>query len=221
MACSEEAAKFLFGKANGVTILNNAVDIDKFIYNKTKRNEIRSSLGLKDELVIGHVGRLVPVKNHAFLIDVFDMVHKSNRNTRLLLIGNGNLYGSIMQKVKRLGLENEILLLKSSDDVGAYLSAMDVFTLPSEFEGLGLAGVEAQVSGLRVLASNNVPRVMDVTGNVEFLKLDKTVWFQALINMQPNRERSAQGSKVRGSRFDIETQRQQLYNYYDKLLGSD
>lgn len=220
IACSEEAAKFLFGRINNVTILNNAIDVENFVFNKEKRKEIRSSLGLKDEIVIGHVGRFSPVKNHDFLIDVFHEAYKNNNNTRLLLIGDGELYGNIVQKVKKLGLEEVILLLGATDNVGAYMSAMDMFVLPSLFEGLGLAGIEAQTSGLQVLASENVPRVMDVTGNVDFLKLDKTVWYEMIIHLQANYGRKEQGSKVKGSRFDIETQRRQLYKYYEELLQS-
>lgn len=220
VACSEEAAKFLFGRIHNVTILNNAIDMEKFIFNKEKRREIRSSLELKDETVIGHVGRFSPVKNHDFLIDVFHEVYRNNKNTRLLLIGNGELYGKIVQKVKKLGLEEVILFLGATDNVGAYMSAMDVFMLPSLFEGLGLAGIEAQTSGLQVLASENVPRVMNVTGNVDFLKLDKAMWVQKILALQADRGRQEQGDKVKGSRFDIETQSQQLCKYYEKLLES-
>lgn len=220
IACSKEAAKFLFGKTDNVTILNNAIDIEKFIFNQEKRKEIRSSLSLQDEIVIGHVGRFNPVKNHDFLIDAFYGVYKNNQNTRLLLIGNGELYGNIAQKVKKLGLEEAVIFLGATDNVGAYMSAMDVFMLPSLFEGLGLVGVEAQTSGLRVLASEYVPRVMDVTGTVDFLKLDKAVWTQKMIHLQANCGRQEQGNKVKGSRFDIETQSQQLYKYYEKLLES-
>ena len=219
VACSTEAAKFLFGRSDRVTIFNNAIDVNKFIFSSEKRNEIRSSLGLKDEIVIGHVGRLSPVKNHEFLIDVFHEVYKTNKNTRLLLLGQGELYDSIVQKVKEFGIEDAVFFLGITDNVGAYMSAMDVLALPSLFEGLGLVGVEAQASGLRVLASENIPRAMDVAGNVAFLKLNKDVWVQALNSMQINCRRLEQAQKVKCSHLNIETQRQQLYSYYEKLLG--
>ena len=217
IACSEEAAKFLFGKTENIKILNNAIDVEKFIFNKEKRKEIRYSLGLSDEIVIGHVGRFSPVKNHDFLIDVFNEVYKSNNNTRLLLIGNGELYSNIVIKAKKFGLEKAIIFLGKKDNVEDYMNAIDVFMLPSLFEGLGLVGVEAQASGLQVLASENIPRVMDVTGNVEFLKLDKDVWVQRFINLHPNSDRQKQGGRVEGSRYDINTQTHNLYKYYQNL----
>lgn len=221
IACSKEAAMFLFGRIDNVTILNNAIDVEKFVFNEEKRMEIRSSLGLKDEVVIGHVGRFNPVKNHSFLIDIFYEVYKKNHNTKLLLIGDGEMHEHIVQKAKKLGLEKEVLFLGLTDKVEAYMSAMDMFVLPSLFEGLGLVGIEAQTSGLPVVVSKNVPGVIDITGNVCFLKLDKTAWVQKLVTLQVNSERKLQGGKVRGTRFDIETQSLQLYDYYKKLLESD
>lgn len=219
IACSEEAANFLFGRKNNATILNNVIDVERFVFNGGKREEIRSFFNLKDELVIGHVGRFSAVKNHDFLIDVFNDVHKENKNTRLMLIGDGELYDSVVQKVKKLGLEEVVLFLGTTDDVGAYMNAMDVFILPSLFEGFSLVGVEAQTSGLSVLASENVPYVINVTGNIDFLELNKAVWVKKLIDSHVNGDRNERGSKVKGSRFDIETQSRLLYEYYEKLLA--
>lgn len=221
IACSKEAADFLFGRKNNATILNNAIDVGKFLFDDEKRGEIRSFLKLENELVIGHVGRFSAVKNHSFLIDIFHEVYKGNTNTRLMLIGGGELYDNTVQKVKKLRLGKAVLFLGTTDDVGAYMNAMDVLVLPSLFEGLGLVGVEAQASGLRVLASENITRIMDVTGNVDFLTLDKAVWVQTLINLQGNCDRREQGRKVKGGSFDIETQSRRLYEYYEKLLAGN
>jgi len=218
IACSDKAAKFLFGKTEGVTIIQNAIDTDKFSYDSEKRNETRSSLGLGDNFVIGHVGRFAAVKNHSFLLDVFNEVYKNNTNARLMLIGDGELLDAAVQKARKLGLGDAVLFIGETSDAGAYMSAMDVLALPSLFEGLGMAGVEAQASGLKVLASENVPRAMDITGNVGFLKLDKAVWVRALAGLPPVGDRLEQGSKVRGTRFDIGTQAELLCGYYEKLL---
>lgn len=221
MACSNEAATFLFGSTDNVTILNNPIDIERFIFDKEKRKEIRTSLGLKDEILIGHVGRFSPQKNHNFLIEVFNELHKRNINTRLLLIGHGELYSDIVRKIKQLGLQEAVIFLGKTNDVGAYMSAMDVFVLPSLFEGLGIVGVEAQASGLQIFASEHVPRMMDVTNTVNFLKLDKTLWLHKLSTLQiSHHNRREMGEKVMGSRFDIKTQVENLYNYYEQLLNN-
>ena len=218
VACSPEAAQFSFGKNIDVTIINNAINVERFSFNDEKRTEIRSLLKLKDEIVIGHVGRFNAVKNHSFLIDVFYDVYKCNNSMRLVLIGNGCLFDDIVKKVNGLGLNEVVLFLGSTDNVGAYMNAMDMLALPSLFEGLGLVGVEAQASGLKVLASEFVPRTMDVTGNVEFIKLDKAIWFQKIIKFQRNLDRQEQGNRIKGSRFDIDTQIQNLCEYYNSIL---
>jgi glycosyltransferase involved in cell wall biosynthesis len=218
IACSEEAAEFLFGSLNNVMILNNAVDTDKFIFSEEKRKEIRSSLKLGDEFVIGHAGRFSAVKNHGFLIDIFNEVYRSNKKNRLILLGSGELYDDTVKKVKAFGLEEAVIFVGVTNDVGAYMSAMDIFVLPSLFEGLGLVGVEAQASGLRVLASDKVPWLMNVTGNAEFIRLDKNIWVQKLANAKTDCGRHGQDSKVKGSQFDINTQCRRLYDYYKNLL---
>lgn len=219
IACSEEAAKFLFGTTDNVTIINNAIDVKRFTFNEEKRKEIRSFFRLEDEVVIGHVGRFAAVKNHSFLLDVFCAAYKNNKKTRLMLIGDGELYSDIVQKAEKLGLNEAVLFVGETNNVEAYLNAMDVFVLPSLFEGLGLVGVEAQASGLSVLASEMVPKMIDVTGNVAFLELDRTVWVQALDGLAVNGDSTRKENKVKGSRFDIEARSRLLFEYYDKLLS--
>jgi len=118
---------------------------------------------------------------------------------------------------KKLGLDKVVHFLPPSDDVGAYVSSMDVFVLPSLFEGLPLVGVEAQASGLIVLSSEHVSREMDTTGNVEFLPLDSETWVQALTNTKTPTNRIVEGAKLIGSRFDIKAQSRKLFEYYERI----
>jgi glycosyltransferase involved in cell wall biosynthesis len=221
IACSKESADFLFKSDSNVTILHNAIDVEKFIFNKKIREKIRSSLGLEDEILIGHVGRFEPVKNHHFLIDVFNEVYNKNKNTRLLLIGDGPIRGNIINKVNKLGLGKAVLFLGAVHNVEDYMNAMDVLVLPSLFEGFGLVGIEAQASGLKVLASEYVPRSIDVTGNIDYLKLYKDVWVEKIINMEASFNEREDGDKLKGSKFDIKIQVFNLCEYYKKLLGNN
>ena len=220
IACSKEAANFLFGTIDNVTILNNAIDVNRFAFNGEVRTQIRSSLGLKNEIIIGHIGRFNPVKNHSFLIDVFNEVFKVNKNIRLLLIGGGDLHKCIIQKVKHLSLVDAVLFIEPCENIEDYMSVMDVLVLPSLFEGFGMVGIEAQASGLRVLASEHVPSLIDITGNVDFLKLDKEIWVKRLIDLHASTNRQEQGNKVKNSKFDIKTQVSYLCKYYEKLLNN-
>ena len=217
-ACSEEAAIYLFGKNAPVTIIFNGIDADRFTFDETVRSETRSLLNVGVKTVIGHVGRFSAVKNHDFIIDVFYEVYQKNKNTCLLLIGNGELYGTIIRKIKNHKLEDAVALVEVTEKVGAYLNAMDVFILPSLFEGLGLVAIEAQAAGLRVIASEKVPTVINVGGNVEFLPLDKAAWVSELLDVQEDQSRGKKANPIRGSCFDIETQTKILSEYYERLL---
>lgn len=218
MACSEEAAKFLFGTTDGVTILNNAIDVEAHEFNADKREMLRFSLGVGTETVIGHVGRFEPVKNHTFLIEVFDEIYKVNRNVRLLLIGDGKLRGNIIQNVKERGIAEAVLFLDKTEEIGGYMSAMDIFVLPSLFEGMGMAGIEAQASGLEVVASEKIPRALDISGEVEFLPLDRDAWVRRLSDPHVCGDRAERGKKLEGGQFDLKTQNGRLCDYYEKLL---
>ena len=121
MCCSELAGRWLFGdkeydKGN-VYLLNNAIDLDKFKYNETLRKKKRKELGIKDDtLVIGHIGRFVAQKNHDYLIDIFNEIHKKNNNSVLLLAGQGPLMEEIKNKVNDLNLDDNVKFLGQRND---------------------------------------------------------------------------------------------------------
>ena len=215
MACSVPAAEYLFGKKNSAFILNNAIEIDKFLFCGCSRDRVRAKHGLGNEKVIGHVGRFCNQKNQGFLIDAFYKAYCINKKLRLMLVGDGQLLNKAANKAKRLGVNDAVIFVGVTKDVPSYLSAMDVFVLPSKFEGLGIAAIEAQASGLPVLASSAVPEEVNVNGAVVFLDLDRGLWAQRLIDARPNtRDRINTGRGLKGSLFDIDEQAKELYLYY-------
>lgn len=219
VACSEKAAVSLFGSSHKATIIENAIDVRKFTFSEENRQYIRSGLGLTDEVVVGHVGRFCEAKNHRFILSVFKDAYEANSNLRLLLVGDGELRKDIAKRAKALEIGSVVYFLGKRSDVENCLSAMDILILPSIFEGLGLAGIEAQASGLRVLASEFVPKAMDITGNVKFLPLDRKLWVKhLLLNTECGCDRISQGNKVLGSRYDVDTQIEKLYRYYEQFL---
>lgn len=174
LACSEKAASFFYPKKylGNCVILKNGIDLPKFSYNQIIRNDVRTSLGINDDtLVFGHTGRFAPVKNHSFLIDVFSEISKMKDNCLLVLVGDGELFSSIKNKVAGSVLADKILFLGERNDVNRILQAFDCFILPSLFEGLPFALVEAQASGLRIFASDTVSKEVDLTNNCFFLNL--------------------------------------------------
>ena len=185
-SCGKEAGDWMFG-GNAYTVLNNAIDAEKYRYDCQIRNQVRDELKIsKSDFVIGHVGRFNPPKNHPFLIDVFKSVHDKNRNSKLLLVGTGNGQSNIREKVDNLGLSNSVFFLGNRGDVNRILQAMDVFLFPSLYEGLGIAALEAQAAGLPCIISDSVPSECRVTDLAESLDLNLPIdeWADVVLEKQ-------------------------------------
>ena len=220
-ACSEYAGKWLFGEKEfnkgNIYVLNNAIDIDKFKYNEKIRNEIRKELNInKDTLVIGHIGRFVKQKNHDFLIDIFNEYTKLNNNTVLLLIGQGPLEEEIKEKVNKLNLQDNVLFLGQREGVNELYQAMDIFLLPSLYEGLGMVLIEAQCAGLPCICSTEVPSVAKVTPNLEFLSLKNKdlIWAKKIKKISKNDKRKDFSNEIRKNSYDIKIEAKKLEKKY-------
>lgn len=181
LACGEAAAINGWGKRafekSKVIILPNAIDPERFKYNETTRNEIRKKYGIaEDDFVIGHVGRFYPQKNHDFLIDVFNEVHKQDPNSKLLLLGDGPLQEKIKQKIESLDLLNAVIFAGLQKDVAPFYNAMDVFCFPSLWEGLPLTLIEAQYNDLYCFVSEYITKEAGISPKTECLTLDLSLW---------------------------------------------
>ena len=186
-ACSELAGRYLFGNKifdrGEVKIIHNAIDIDKFRFDEVARKKLRKEFGIKDStIVIGHVGRFVQQKNHTFLVDVFEEYHEKNPDSKLLLIGSGPLEDKIKNKVRKLGLNEAVLFLGQRDDTDKLYSVMDVFCLPSLYEGLGLALIEAQANGLKSITNSNIPRETKMSEEIFFIQSSIKCYLDILNN---------------------------------------
>lgn len=170
LACSEAAGIALYGRDVDFTVINNAIETDRFLFNPLKRSCMRKSLLIDDRIVIGHVGRFNKSKNHKFLIEIFAEFHNLEKNSVLLLIGDGPTKYDVMAQVNSLGLSNDVIFSGVRSDVADIYNAMDVFVLPSLFEGLGIVLIEAQVNGIPCVASSCVPMEANI-GGVEFMSL--------------------------------------------------
>lgn len=186
-ACSQFAGEWLFCKAAHFEVVYNAIDLDRFRFNAEARAQARADLGLVgNQFAIGHVGRFTAQKNHAFLIDVFTEVAKRRDDAVLLLVGTGEAGASVKALVDERGLTEHVKFLGQRNDVNRLYQAFDAFVLPSLYEGLGLVGVEAQVSGLPCLLSDAITREVDVTGECKFLPIDNpTVWANEINSLSP------------------------------------
>ena len=170
LACGQEAGQFLFGKDN-IQVIPNAIIADQFLFDETVRRDMREKLGLSDKFIIGHVGRFAYAKNHGFLIDIFNQLQNQIPHAVLLLIGTGENEAKIKEKVRKLGLADKVQFLGVRSDVAQLYQAMDVFLLPSLFEGVPVVGIEAQFADLPCVFSNKVPREVAFSEKCQFIDL--------------------------------------------------
>ena len=223
-ACGEMAAKWLYGdsflKAGKVIVLPNVIETTRFVYNETLRQEMRDKLCLSPSAsLIGCTARFDVQKNHTFLIDVFKEINKLVPESRLLLVGNGPLYQQIVDKIDDLGLRDKVILTGVIPNVADYEQAMDVYVMPSLFEGLPLSVIEAQISGLRCFVSDNVPSETDISGLVDFIPLAKGAdqWARQIVNGL-NYNRCSPMEKVRKAGYDALTSSHKLQEFYLSAL---
>ena len=221
--CSEVAGRWQFGNKEfdegNVYTLNNAIDLDKYKYDKNIRQKQRKDLNIKDDIfVIGHIGRFMPVKNHKFIIEVFNEIHKENKNTLLLLAGQGPLTNEIKMKTKELGLTRCVKFLGQRSDANELYQAFDTLFFPSLYEGLGMVPIEAQVSGLPCVVSSQLPNIVKITDNLEFLELDDTIntWKNTILD-KVNKERKSHSIEVKKAGYDIKTEVKKLEKKYIEL----
>lgn len=218
IACGEEAGKAMFGK-HRFTVINNGIDLEKFQYDIRFRNEIREELQIKkDEFVFGLVAMLEKVKNQSFLIDIFYEYQKLESNAKMILIGKGKLEESLKEQTRKLGIEDKVLFLGKRMDVYKIYSAMDIFVMPSLFEGLSVSIVEAQANGLKCYTSTGVDKDSDVTGNVTFLDLVEGARKWAEKIKHSDNKRDEQGITKIPKQFSLKENSKRLEEFYRESL---
>jgi len=226
-ACGEHAGRWLFGNktfnCGKVTVINNAIDIDKFIYNQDIRNTVRKGLGLENKIVIGHVGRFVSAKNHFKILDVFNEIYHQNASSILILIGEGPLENAVINKVNELGLGDAVKFLGVRKDVYRIMQAMDVFLLPSLYEGFPVVGIEAQAAGLLCFLSDTISTEAKIIKKTTFISLEKpsNEWAEIIINKLKNEKRKDCYNEIRNNSFEIHKETKKLEEMYFDLLNKE
>ena len=225
-ACSELAGRWLFGDKTFdkglVTVINNAIDLNKFKYNEDLRNKKRKELNIDDEtIVIGHIGRFVAQKNHEFLIDIFKSIHEKNNNTKLLLVGQGPDVDKIKAKVKEYKLDDCVEFMGQRNDVSELYQVFDLFLLPSFYEGLPVVGVEAQATGNLCYLSNDMTKETKVLDSTVFMSLSNTPdeWADRILENIKTYKKHNTREEVAKYGFDIEKEAEKLEKKYCEYLG--
>ncbi len=225
LTCSTEAAEFMFPKKiyaqKKYEYIKNGIDVNKFRFNPDTRNQIREQLGVKDGLVIGNVGRFFKQKNHAFLIEVFKKISDKLPDSKLLLIGVGELQEEIIDQAKRLGVYENVIFWGPADNVNELMQAMDVFVMTSFHEGLPVVGIEAQATGLPCVFSDTITKEVNITDNGHFISLNESpiVWAEEIIKTAISvKDRATGADLVSAAGYDINSTTQKLFDMYIDLL---
>lgn len=226
-ACSEPAARWLFGDTyvdnKQIKYVKNAIDLDKYKFNIKKRIRIREDLNLGNSFIVGHVGRFDYQKNHLFLLDTFTKFLKIKPDSKLVLVGDGHLKCMIKQKISELNIKDKVILTGTREDIYHIMNAFDVFCLPSNFEGLGIVLIEAQVNGLKCITSNHVPKEANITGEIKYLDLegDYEDWVTSLFDIsQEKQNRVVDVDKFISAGYSISSEAHKLQNIYISFLKS-
>lgn len=213
-ACGRKAGDWMFRGAP-YTIVRNAVDAKSFRHDPALSRRMREELGLGNSFVVGHVGQFRTEKNHLFLIDIFAEVLKLHADSRLVLVGKGPNLEPAIEKAEGLGIREKILFLGARPDIPELMQAMDVFVLPSLYEGLPVTMVEAQSAGLPCVISDGVPLECALTDSVEQISLEAapSVWAEAILSRK-GREAGDHYDIICAAGFDIRTNAIWLEDYY-------
>ena len=221
LSCGNQAAEWLYGKKTfsegKVLVFKNVIETDKFRYNDNTRQKLRHQYGFDAQtLVLGHTARFNAVKNHLFDLDVLLALKKRGEKVKLLLVGGGELENAIKEKAHSIGLGSDIIFTGIVPNVFDYEQAMDIFLLPSLYEGLPLSIIEAQVAGLPCFTTEGkVSKECSVTDLVTYLPLEAGAeyWAQKIIEVK-SKQRTDRYREIRNAGYDAKTSAEKLQSFY-------
>ncbi len=186
-ACSEKAYKWLYDDAPlPQNIIPNGIDTNKFVYSQEDRKVLRKDFGVNNgQIVIGHVGRWNAQKNQSYFISLSKVL---GDDYLFLCIGNGPDRENFEAAIKSNGVAKRFILIDARDDVFRYYSAMDIFAMPSLYEGLPIVAVEAQCSGMPCVLSDRISKQTNISDKCIFIPLEKLdEWRKTILGMDLTR----------------------------------
>lgn len=180
-ACSSLAGKWLFGEKK-IYIIPNSFDTKKYRFDETSRKEIREKLHIDNQMLIGHIGRFNDSKNQTFVLKIFEQIAEINSEANLILVGTGPDFDMINQLVQKSTHFNRIIIYGETLETQKMYAAMDVFVFPSKHEGMPVALLEAQISGLPCVVSDKVTCEVDF-GDICWKSIEERpeIWARAVL----------------------------------------
>lgn len=218
-ACSKEAANWLFNPQDQgrVRIIHNGIDKDRYVFSDSRRQDLRKQLGVgSNDLLLGNIGRLADQKNQLFLLDILAALLKKQPKAKLVLIGSGEKEKEIREKITSLNLTDQVILVLATDQIPDYLFAMDVFVMPSLYEGLPMTLLEAQTTGLPCVISQSISSEMDFPGMIhrQELTVPAEKWAETILGVKPVSDRQAEAAVLTKIGYDNRESAEQVYQMY-------
>ncbi len=215
-ACGDEAGKFMFGKEK-FKIINNSIDAAQYSFDAEKAAKVKAEWKLADSFVLGHVGMFREQKNHPFLFELVKHTAEKDPSVKLLCVGNGPLFEDMKSKAEQLGASDYVIFAGGREDVADLMQAMDVFLLPSLYEGFPVTMVEAQAAGLPCVISDRVAPECKLTESVSMLSLEDSLdkWTDEILR-QGSLPRNNNRDLIVSAGFDIKANAKWLEDFYVK-----
>ncbi len=215
-ACSKLAGDYLYGKRK-YTVINNAVDLKRYSFDQEARDRLRNEYSANDKLIVTTVGRFTKQKNPAFIVDIISALAEKTKNFEFWWFGNGILEEETKKYAEEKGVTKYINFFGANDKVNEFYSAADVFILPSLFEGLPVVGIEAQISGIPCLMSDEITREAEITDLCKYLPIDSaSLWADKILEIS-TADRSANIRSIKKDNYDIDKQNSILRKKYEAL----
>ncbi len=216
LSCSDVAARWLYGNENkDYGLIKNGIELSEFVFSDDIRSRGRKEMNLEGKFVIGHIGAFVKQKNHKFLLEIFREIAKKEKNSVLLMVGKGELKVKMEKIASDFGIREQCFFLGERTDIPYLLAAMDVFVLPSLYEGLSIAAIEAQAASLPCVVSDGLTKEADILGIMKHLPLNASLeeWVENILKYK-NYKRADQSARLADAGYDVTDSAFQLYQLY-------
>lgn len=220
MACSDFAAIWKFPKkiikSKHYYVANNGIDIQKFTYNSSTREEYRKNFKINDEIVLCNIGRFSLQKNHSFIVEIAKGLKDINFNFKFILVGDGELKEKTINKIKEYDLEDKFILLEKRDDVAKIMMASDIFIMPSLYEGFPVTLIESQATGLVSFSSDTITKEAEITNLISYLPIsDVKVWIDKIVGTKKlNENRNQYAEAVASNGYNAKQNAKALEEIY-------
>lgn len=226
IACGKEAGKFMYGSnkmiKGEVEVLENAIDLELFERDQKARKKIREQLKCdKETLLIGNIGRFTKQKNQKRLLEIFSEIKKENSKTKLVLVGTGELLGQCEKLSGKLSIADSVVFYGTTNNIREIYSALDIFVLPSLYEGFPVVAIEVQAAKVPAVFSDTIAESSKLTDFIEFVPLQESnkLWATKILS-KSNFNRNIDTSKL-SMKYDIRNKAKNLEDYYLNALLRD